>query len=40
MTQMNTVWKPHTLPSDDNVPDNNYAYCIDLAQPWFMSRAR
>lgn len=38
MNQLNTVWNPHTLPADDNVPDNNYSYCIDLAQPWFMSK--
>lgn len=38
MTQLNTVWNPHTLPSDDNVPENSYAYCIDLVKPWFMSK--
>ncbi|MHC3002707.1 AIM24 family protein [Gordonia metallireducens] len=38
MSQLNTVWNPMTLPSDDNVPDNNYSFCIDLTQPWFMSK--
>lgn len=40
MSQLNTVWSPMNLPSDDNVPDNNYSFCIDLntAQPWFMSK--
>ena len=38
MSQLNTVWNPMTLPSDDNVPDNNYSFCIDLNQPWFMSK--
>ncbi|MFT4127523.1 MAG: AIM24 family protein [Gordonia sp. (in: high G+C Gram-positive bacteria)] len=37
MSQLNTVWNPHTLPSDDNIPDNDYAFCIDLNQPWFLS---
>ena len=38
MSQLNTVWSPMNLPSDDNVPDNNYSFCIDLNQPWFMSK--
>ncbi|WP_353109254.1 AIM24 family protein [Gordonia sp. (in: high G+C Gram-positive bacteria)] len=38
MTQVNTVWNPHTLPSDDNVLDNKYSFCIDLTTPWFMSK--
>ncbi|MBM7366926.1 uncharacterized protein (AIM24 family) [Gordonia hydrophobica] len=38
MTQVNTVWNPHTLPADDNVPDNKYAYTIDLGKPWFLSK--
>ena len=38
MTAVNTVWNPHTLPSDDNVPDNKYSFCIDLNRPWFMSK--
>lgn len=35
---LNTVWNPHTLPSDDNVPDNQYAFAIDLSTPWFLSK--
>ena len=38
MSVYNTVWNPHTLPSDDNIEGNKYAYCIDLTQPWFMSK--
>ena len=33
------VWNPHTLPSNDNVPGNSYAFVVNLgAQPWFMSK--
>ncbi|MEH3155921.1 MAG: AIM24 family protein [Gordonia paraffinivorans] len=38
MSDLNTVWTPYTLPVDDNVPGNNYAFSIDLAQPWFLSK--
>ncbi|AFA75930.1 hypothetical protein GPOL_c49360 [Gordonia polyisoprenivorans VH2] len=38
MSQLNTVWNPATLPTDDNIPDNDYSFCIDLNQPWFMSK--
>ncbi|MGC4935278.1 AIM24 family protein [Gordonia sp. DT30] len=38
MSQLNTIWNPATLPADDNVPDNDYSFCIDLEQPWFMSK--
>ncbi|QTI69443.1 AIM24 family protein [Gordonia polyisoprenivorans] len=38
MSQLNTIWNPATLPSDDNIPDNDYSFCIDLNQPWFMSK--
>ncbi|NMO03468.1 AIM24 family protein [Gordonia sp. TBRC 11910] len=38
MSQLNTVWNPQNLPSDDNIPDNTYAFCIDLTRPWFMSK--
>lgn len=38
MSQLNTVWNPATLPADDNIADNNYAFCIDLASPWFMAK--
>ena len=32
------VHNPSTLPSNDSIPDNDYAFCIDLTQPWFMSK--
>lgn len=38
MSQLNTIWNPMTLPSDDNVPDNDYSFVIDLNKPWFMSK--
>ncbi|NDK90773.1 AIM24 family protein [Gordonia desulfuricans] len=38
MSQLNTVWNPMSLPVDDNIPDNDYSFCIDLTQPWFMSK--
>lgn len=38
MSQLNTVWSPHNLPVNDNIPDNHYSFCIDLSQPWFMSK--
>lgn len=38
MSQLNTVWNPASLPVDDNVPDNDYSFCIDLTKPWFMSK--
>ncbi|GAB07333.1 AIM24 family protein [Gordonia amarae] len=38
MSVYNTVWNPHTLPSDDNIEGNQYAFSIDLNQPWFMSK--
>lgn len=39
VSQLNTVWNPHTLPAgSDNVPDNQYAFSIDLTTPWFLSK--
>ena len=38
MSVYNTVWNPHTLPADDNIEGNQYAFSIDLNQPWFMSK--
>ncbi|MGX7694029.1 AIM24 family protein [Gordonia polyisoprenivorans] len=38
MSRLNTIWNPATLPTDDNIPDNDYSFCIDLNQPWFMSK--
>ncbi|MET0199264.1 MAG: hypothetical protein ABW364_18710, partial [Rhodococcus fascians] len=30
------IHTPHTLPVNDNVPGNDYAFCVELAgQPWF-----
>ena len=38
MSDLNQVWNPHTLPSNDNVGANHYAYTIDLDRPWFLSK--
>ena len=38
MSDLTTVWTPYTLPVDDNVPGNTYAFSIDLTQPWFLSK--
>lgn len=35
---MTQILNPSTLPTDDNIPDNNYAFCIDLQQPWFIRK--
>ncbi|MFZ2178181.1 MAG: AIM24 family protein [Rhodococcus sp. (in: high G+C Gram-positive bacteria)] len=35
---MSTVLNPAALSSSDNLPGNNYAYCIDLASPWFIRK--
>ncbi|MET4047540.1 MULTISPECIES: AIM24 family protein [unclassified Rhodococcus (in: high G+C Gram-positive bacteria)] len=33
------IHTPHTLPVDDNIPGNDYAFCVELAgQPWFTSK--
>lgn len=38
MSELNTVWNPTTLPTDDNVPGNNYSFVIDVNAPWFLSK--
>ena len=35
---MSVVLNPNTLVGDDNIPDNNYAYHIDLNSPWFIRK--
>ena len=35
---MSQVLNPMTLPNDDNVPDNHYAFCINLTTPWFIRK--
>ncbi len=36
---MPDVLNPYTLPVDDNVPGNDYAFCVEVgAAPWFMSK--
>ncbi|MET0451301.1 MAG: AIM24 family protein [Mycobacterium sp.] len=35
---MSQVLNPSVLVGDDNIPDNSYAYCIDLNAPWFIRR--
>ena len=32
------VHTPGSLPNNDNVPDNPYAYSIEVTEPWFMSK--
>lgn len=33
------ILDPLTLPTDDNLPDNPYAFCVDLdGTPWFTSK--
>ena len=33
------IHTPYTLPVNDNVPGNDYAFCVELAgQPWFTSK--
>lgn len=33
------ILDPSTLPSNDNIPGNDYAFCLDLdATPWFTSK--
>ena len=33
-----TPLNPATLPVDDNIPDNPYAFCVDLKGEWFMQK--
>lgn len=36
---MAQILNPNNLPSDDNIPDNIYAYCIELSNsPWFIRK--
>ncbi|WP_179470932.1 AIM24 family protein [Mycolicibacterium vinylchloridicum] len=35
---MTQVVNPSNLPPDDNVPDNHYAFHINLTAPWFMRK--
>ncbi|MFB7720464.1 MULTISPECIES: AIM24 family protein [unclassified Nocardia] len=35
---MSTLLNPMNLVESDNLPGNDYAYSIDLRQPWFMRR--
>lgn len=35
---MSQILNPNNLVGDDNIPDNNYAYCIDLLNPWFIRK--
>src|SRR4051812_31658913 len=37
---MTTTWNPSTLPDNDNIPGNHYAYCVKLTQPLFMQTGR
>lgn len=32
------VHTPGSLPDNDNVPDNPYAYAIEVTEPWFLSK--
>ncbi|HEV2885947.1 MAG TPA: AIM24 family protein [Jatrophihabitans sp.] len=32
------VHNPATLPDNDNVPDNPYAYSLEITKPWFMTK--
>ncbi|MEU0539132.1 AIM24 family protein [Nocardia sp. NPDC005978] len=35
---MSQILNPTNLGDSDNIPNNSYAYCIDLRKPWFMRR--
>ncbi|MGH3734817.1 MAG: AIM24 family protein [Micromonosporaceae bacterium] len=35
---MSTVLNPMMLADSDNIPDNSYAYSIDLTSPWFIRK--
>lgn len=35
---MSQILNPSVLNGNDNLPDNGYAYCIDLTSPWFIRR--
>ena len=34
------IWNPATLPDNDNIECNHYAYCMRLTQPLFMQTGR
>ena len=35
---MSMVLNPMNLPVDDNIPDNEYAFSINLTKPWFLAK--
>ncbi|MFE3546305.1 AIM24 family protein [Nocardia sp. NPDC059177] len=35
---MSEILSPMNLGASDNIPGNDYAYCIDLTAPWFMRK--
>ncbi|WP_127781628.1 AIM24 family protein [Rhodococcus sp. X156] len=36
---MTDILNPYTLPVDDNVPGNDYAFCVEVGSaPWFMAK--
>ncbi|MFD9662333.1 AIM24 family protein [Rhodococcus sp. NPDC059968] len=35
---MTAIHNPSTLGASDNIPDNSYAFCIDLTAPWFIRK--
>ncbi|APE37780.1 Ser/Arg-related nuclear matrix protein [Nocardia mangyaensis] len=35
---MSEILSPHNLGASDNIPGNDYAFCIDLTGPWFMRK--
>ncbi|MCA2209741.1 MULTISPECIES: AIM24 family protein [Nocardia] len=35
---MSEILSPANLGASDNIPNNSYAYCIDLTGPWFMRK--
>ena len=37
---MTKTWNPSTLPDNDNIEGNHYAYCVRLTQPLFMQTGR
>ena len=37
---MSRTWNPTTLPDNDNIEGNHYAYCVRLRQPLFMQTGR
>lgn len=36
---MTEILNPYTLPVNDNIVGNDYAFCVEVgAAPWFMSK--